>query len=667
MSPVTAACPGCGAAVEFRHDDSFVRVCSYCNAVVARADRGFESLGRMGDLAASESPLALHASGVLSGVGFQLVGRAQIAHPRGGGWEEWYARFDNGTWGWLSEAQGRFQLTFGVPPPPTLPPFEWLVPGLGLALALPGHEPETFTVSEVGAAAYRAAAGEMPYKLEPGLRFRFADLSGERGGFATIDAGVEPGDPVAVYVGREVTLADLQIAPGSGGSAGSAPAVTRVSAHHVACVQCGGSLELRAPGASLRVTCPYCAAVLDVDQGHLSYLRTLDRTTETFRPEIPLGTIAELGGHSLTVIGCLGRSVRVDGVDYPFTEYLLYHPSAGYRWLVESDHHWSYVSPIAAGAVGQLPDGAEHAKRRFRHFQTAEARVNRIFGEFTWKVELGERAVMSDFVCPPFMLSSEEGRGEIHWSLCVWMDARELARRLEPPGGAPGSITLPDALSVAPHQPFRHRGMLKLTIGLSALLLAAGLAMKVRAASREIDLRFESAAEEPAPASPAAPLPGGQPQPSSRIVFSEPFELTGGENIEVALETQLVNSWLYAVVDLVSEDTGVLESFVAQLESYHGVEDGEAWSEGNPGKTVHMAPMPGGRYVLRLETYWPAERSSPGLRVTVRQGVFRGIYLLAALGALLVFPILIGLRWLLFEKQRWSESDHPWFRGSGDE
>jgi hypothetical protein len=243
MSPVKAFCPNCGAPVEFRYDDSFVRMCSYCNAVVARGDRGLEMLGRMGDLAASESPLALFASGHSGGVGFELVGRAQIAHPAGGGWEEWYARFETGEWGWLSEAQGRFQLSFAVPHPPQLPPFEWLAPGRVVPLALPGRAPENFTVSEVGTAHYRAAAGELPYRLEPGLRFRYADLSGDRGGAATIDAGVDAGDSLALYVGRDVSLAELGIA---GGTAEPDTRGPTVKAHHLACVQCGGSLELRA-------------------------------------------------------------------------------------------------------------------------------------------------------------------------------------------------------------------------------------------------------------------------------------------------------------------------------------------------------------------------------------------------------------------------------------
>ena len=39
------ACPSCGAEVEFRYDDSFVRVCDACHSALLRADRGIDTLG----------------------------------------------------------------------------------------------------------------------------------------------------------------------------------------------------------------------------------------------------------------------------------------------------------------------------------------------------------------------------------------------------------------------------------------------------------------------------------------------------------------------------------------------------------------------------------------------------------------------------------------------
>jgi hypothetical protein len=674
VSPVTAACPNCGGAVEFRYDDSFVRVCSYCNAVVGRSDRGFQSLGRMGDLAASESPLALFARGRLGEVGFELIGRAQIAHSRGGGWEEWYARFDNGTWGWLSEAQGRFQLTFAAGQPPGLPPFQSLWPGQTFTLELAGRAPETFTVTEIGEATYRAAAGEMPYQLVAGMRFRYADLSGDRGSSATVDAGVDAGDQLAFYLGREVSLLELGFtaAPGGGPGPDERAPPTRVSAVHVACVQCGGSLELRAPDRALRVTCPYCGALHDVNQGHLSYLRTLEPESQMIRPEIPLGSAVELGGPALTVIGCMRRSVSVEGIDYPFTEYLLYHPDAGYRWLVDSEGQWNHVTLLSAGAVSLDALGVRHEGRRFRHFQSAGARVDRIFGEFYWRVELGEQVSMSDYVSPPLMLSSEEGGGEINWSLGEWMEARDLSRRIRPPGGEPGSLALRQSSSVAPNQPYRHRGILAVTAVVGLLLIAATAVLHGAAADRSIDLVFDpplDAATEPSSDSFSSPLLAGTQDapPASRVHFSQPFELEAGQNLAFHFKTSLDNSWLYVAADLVNDATGETDSFDTDLESYHGYEDGESWSEGDSDKAVYLRAVAAGRYALRLEAQWPSNRRAPTLEVRLRQGEFRTTYFIAALALLLIGPILVGVNRFLFERRRWAESDHAWSSGGSDE
>jgi Domain of unknown function (DUF4178) len=663
VSPVTAECPSCGAPVEFRYDDSFVRVCAYCNAVVGRADRGFHALGRMGDLAATGSPLALLATGRVEQARFELVGRAQIAHARGGGWEEWYARFETGAWGWLSEAQGRFQLSFAAGLPPDLPAFEQLAPGLSFVLSLPGRPPETFTVSEVGEAAYVSAAGELPYQLTPGLRFRYADLSGDRGSTATIDAGVDAGDRVVFFVGREVSLAEFGIAPSAVPAAGPT-----VAAVHVACVKCAGPLELRAPDRALRVTCPSCGALLDVEQGHLSYLRTLEPQALMNRPSIPLGSTVDLEEPALAVVGCLCRSVRVDEVDYPFIEYLLYHPEIGYRWLVESERHWSYVTPLPAGEVAELFNAARHGGRKYRHFESATARVDRIFGEFYWKVELGESVEMSDYVSPPYILSSEQGGGEINWSRGEWIEGAELARHVRSPDGQPPPRLLPpESTYVAPHQPFRQRGIFAVTIALMLGMIAAAIGLGVYLPERPIALVFEPPLLSPVPPSESgagdAPLalPSTSTATTSRVHFSQPFELEGGLNIGFHFEAPLNNQWLYVAADLVNEETGAIESFDAQLEYYQGVEGGESWTEGSRDESVHLRAVPAGRYVLRLETMWQGgPLDHPTLDVGLRQGEFLLRWLFAGLGLLLAIPLLVGVRRVVFEYQRWSRSDHPW-------
>ena len=102
---MNVGCPTCGADVEFRFDDSFVRICGSCRSAVLRTDRGVETLGKLADLVPIQSPLKLFAEGRFGSTTFLLVGMAQLRHAAGGIWQEWYAKLDGGQWAWLSEAQ----------------------------------------------------------------------------------------------------------------------------------------------------------------------------------------------------------------------------------------------------------------------------------------------------------------------------------------------------------------------------------------------------------------------------------------------------------------------------------------------------------------------------------------------------------------------------------
>ena len=107
-----ANCPSCGAPVEFAIGSSMVVVCTYCRTLVARSDRGVEDHGKVAALIDTGSPLRVGLAGKYGKTGFRITGRTQLRHQAGGVWDEWYALFDNGAWGWLAEAQGRYYVTF---------------------------------------------------------------------------------------------------------------------------------------------------------------------------------------------------------------------------------------------------------------------------------------------------------------------------------------------------------------------------------------------------------------------------------------------------------------------------------------------------------------------------------------------------------------------------
>jgi len=91
-----AACPGCGAPVEFRSAQSTFAVCGFCKSTVVREGETLSRIGKMAEVFEDYSPLQLMATGVVDGRTFTLVGRLQYRYAEGT-WNEWHALFDGGS------------------------------------------------------------------------------------------------------------------------------------------------------------------------------------------------------------------------------------------------------------------------------------------------------------------------------------------------------------------------------------------------------------------------------------------------------------------------------------------------------------------------------------------------------------------------------------------
>ena len=460
-----------------------------------------------------------------------------------------------------------------------------------------------FMVSEKAEATYRAAAGEIPFRLDPRETYRYADLSSPGGSFATIDySEAAP----RVFSGVEVTLADLGLAD----RAPAERAPETVKALRLACPNCDGALELRAPDQTQRVGCPYCGQLLDVNQGNLIALKSVAND----RPQlaIPLGATGTLAGTTYTVIGYLRRSVEIDGTRYPWEEWLLYQPAVGFRWLVCSDGHWSFVEPVPPGSVTEDTNGVRHGDVKYRSFSRAKAQVDQVLGELYWKVEAGETTEVADYVAPPHMLSwewSTDGKNEeINWSLGTYLTPAEVRAAFKPEA-------LPTPVGVAPNQPWPHARYASVWALLSAAMLVLGVLSFVLVRPASV---FGATAEFPA-------LTGAS---ATTVWFSEPFPLVGGKNVVVRLSNgSLSNSWWFAQGDLVNTDTGLVVDFGTELEYYDG--------EGDRSDERFLSAVPAGNYALRLEAQWLQWQQPQTVEVVIQQGRVRLRDFLIAFGIIL--------------------------------
>ena len=662
MSVLLGKCPACGAPVEFKSGQSIVVICNYCRSAVARTDRDLKDLGKVAELVETGSPLDIGIRGTWRDVPFELTGRAQLGHEMGGQWDEWYATFSNGWLGWLAEAQGRFYLTFQyqIPENVSLPSFDQLQLGQPVS-GLPWPTP--LMVAETGRATALGAKGEIPYLLTPGETYDYADLSGAEGAFGTLDYNETP--PL-VFLGQQVTLAQIGI------TSTRAPEreQRQVDAAHLGCPHCGGPLELRAPDKTERVTCPNCNSLLDVNQGQLRFLKALEKTG--FQPVIPIGTTGETPEGKMTVIGAMSRSVKIEGTKYYWSEYLLYNPQIGFRWLVQSDEHWNFVQAVPPGEVTEAgtasftvspgaaaPKSVSFRGTSYRVFQDARAVVESVIGEFYWKVEAGESVRGIDYVSPPYILSKEvtttevpdakKGKkrvtGEINWSLGTYVTPAQIEKSFNVSG-------LPRPSGIAPNQPYRYKWIYKYWIILLLAALLIGFGTFVTSGSTKEVFRQTVTFQ---------PLPDAD---GTQVYFSEPFELAARRNIRIIGESPVQNTWVYLEGDLINDDTGLVQSFPIDISYYQGVEDGEAWTEGSQKDSADTSSMPAGKYVLRLEGQWEKWQQPATVSVRVEQNVTNGFNFLLVLILISIVPVIMGIYHISFERRRWAES---MFSGGGDD
>lgn len=204
MTARTAACPNCGATIEFRWSGAVQTVCPYCKAVLVRRDLDLEKVGMVSDLPPTASPIQLGTEGKFEGDAFVVVGRIVYQYERGG-WNEWHLLTMRGESAWLSDAQGDLAISRRAKKSAVLPAADDLK--VGQTHVLDGTR---FRVASLTRARYAGIEGELPFTTWDRSEALFADLdsdgSADQLRFATIDYSDET--PVA-YVGTYVELEEL--------------------------------------------------------------------------------------------------------------------------------------------------------------------------------------------------------------------------------------------------------------------------------------------------------------------------------------------------------------------------------------------------------------------------------------------------------------------------
>lgn len=386
----------------FAVGSSVSAVCKFCNTTVRRSDRGVENLGKMADLSDTPTIVAVGDSGSLAGQSFVVLGRVQLKHDMGGVWDEWYLGYGNQKWGWLAYAQGNYYATTKLEPSPAVPSMREL--HLEAAVPLAGA---VFRVVELKAAEIASAEGELPFSPRPGQPRYYADLVGPRAGFATIDWGENNSAP-EVFVGQQLPESQLTITQRSERPRKDIPL------EGLKCPGCGAPLKVAAGNRIERIACMYCGTISESASQQVIARQDAARAA----PLIPLGSVGNLQGTQYTVIGFVLRSTVIEGETYTWTEYLLFSPGLGFRWILDDEGTWRFVVPlnVAEIDISRMPSAVTVNGKTFRQRNSNVARVEYVLGEFYWKVAVGESVRVVDLEYGSEIISREAMDNEVAWS-----------------------------------------------------------------------------------------------------------------------------------------------------------------------------------------------------------------------------------------------------------
>jgi hypothetical protein len=421
-----------------------------------------------------------------------------------------------------------------------------------------------------------------------------------------------------------------------------------VQAKSISCPNCGGAVQLSGFAHTLSVVCPQCKTLLDTSTPEVQILHQFQEKTR-IQPTIPLGTRGKIDGTEYQVIGFQVRTVYDSDDSYSWSEYLLFNPFRGFRYLTEYNGHWNFVHVEAA-----LPEQTRARGRTawryggevFAAFDSMTARTDYVLGEFPWRVQVGEPAACADFIAPPMMLSSESTGGEITWSLARYMTGAEIWKAFQLPGYPP------PAYGIFANQPSPYGGSvgsswrtwLWLNVGLAALIFLFMVISPGRVAFSDHYAYSQAVKADSAFVTPT-------------------FQLDGREsNVKLSIRTDLDNNWAYFNFALINDQNGQTFDFAREVSYYHD-SDG---SEGSRNNSVIVPGVPSGQYYLRVEP--EMETGTPFMRyeIELRRNVPNyGFFAIAAL-LLLIPPVFTTVRRGSFEAARWRESDYaPATSGSG--
>ncbi len=353
------------------------------------------------------------------------------------------------------------------------------------------------------------------------------------------------------------------------------------------CPSCGAGVVLRAAGQSVTAVCGSCAAIIDSSNENYKILEHASKKGKRYQA-IPLGQRGKFRGVVWEIIGYVEKS---DGSSvYTWSEYLLFNPIKGFRWLTEFDGHWNYVITTKSKPTKKLYSlKVTHLNKNYHLFHRGSAKVIYVVGEFYWQVKQGETVQVEDYVSSPEILSSEKSENEIVWSLGEYVNSSEVKSAFQI------TESMPLQSGIAPNQPSTVTETANYAgkywgIFLGFLILIQFGSMVLSKNQTVYSGQFTYSSND-----------------TEKLKVTPQFEIAQGmSNLEITVSSPVQNNWIEVQSDLVNDDSGETKEFEQGVEYYSGQDSDGSWNEGSQISSLILSSVPSGKYHLNIEASGPA-------------------------------------------------------------
>jgi hypothetical protein len=176
--------------------------CEFCHSILVRTDVDLKKVGEVADLPADASPIQIGTEGAYQNKSFVVIGRILYEYEQGG-WNEWHVVYNDGSNGWLSDAQLEYDLSWQRALPAELPPVNQIARGGKFQ-----WDNHVYEVTSLTRAHYKGVQGELPFQYWDKTDLLFADLRTSGGEFGTIDYSE---NPPLLFLGRAIEFDDLHL------------------------------------------------------------------------------------------------------------------------------------------------------------------------------------------------------------------------------------------------------------------------------------------------------------------------------------------------------------------------------------------------------------------------------------------------------------------------